>query len=545
MSEPAAVAPGAGRDPSGRGHGCADDLTAGAGALAVDPRAGWPAPLAAAGGGVLYFLGYVGWGVWPCLLVFLAPLWWALESDRARGRSRALFLGATFGASAYAGGFPWLWRLVDPFLDGNRILGAVLWVGYGAWFAAGFALYALAYQALRRRGRSVALAGVAPFLVLEWLQPQIFPLYAGSGLIAVPALVQTADLGGPLLLTAFVAGANVVAFETWAWWRRRRGRPALVWAAAAALALAALVYGRVRTTALDAVLRAAPTLHGGIVQANLGIREKDALSVVTHQRHLEQTRALLAAGAVDLVIWPETAYVRGIRRPLPVSGRPIQQDLSVPILFGAASVVERDGRRTRTNAAFLIDADGMIHDGYDKNLLIPLAEYLPSVTRAFGLDGWLTHVETFAAADETPALHLGPWRIATPICSEAIRPEFVRRMVVRAHPHLLVTLANDAWFGDSQEPWIHLALSRLRAVEHRRFLLRSTNSGISAVIDPTGRLVARTRLLAPDDLRAVVSLLEGETIYDRAGDWPGWLAAIIVLVALALPSRAAARNAGA
>jgi len=83
---------------------------------------------------------------------------------------------------------------------------------------------------------------------------------------------------------------------------------------------------------------------------------------------------------------------------------------------------------------------------------------LPSLARLF------PHAEQFAAADTVHVLGFGPWRIATPICYEAIRPELVRRMMNETQPHLLVTLANDAWFGDSQEPWLHLGLAQLRAI---------------------------------------------------------------------------------
>jgi apolipoprotein N-acyltransferase len=211
----------------------------------------------------------------------------------------------------------------------------------------------------------------------------------------------------------------------------------------------------------------------------------------------------------------------------------VLEDLTVPLLFGAGSVREENGRRLKTNSAFLVGADGTIRDAYDKNLLIPLAEYVPLAGVFPAIAGWFPHVQEFAAARDVPALRLGMWRIATPICYEAVRPEFVRRMVIQSRPHLLVTLANDAWFGDSQEPWIHLALARLRAVEHRRFLVRSTNSGVSAVVDPAGRVVARTDLLARDSLRATVHPLDGETVYARFGDWPGWISATLVALTLA------------
>src|SRR6185369_9898002 len=357
-------------------------------------------------------------------------------------------------------------------------------------------------------------------------------LYLGNALVAAPITAQAADLGGPLLLTALVAAANAVVFDTWTWWRGARPRPALAWATAVAVAIATLAYGARRMAAVDALSAAAPELRIGVVQANLSVADKATASVVALRRHLEQTRDLLTAGPLDLVVWPETAYVRGIRRPLPVSGKPILEDVAVPLLFGSSSIVEIGGRRRTSNSAFLIGADGMIRDVYDKNLLIPLAEYLPFADTFPALRTWFPRAEEFFASTDTPALHLGEWRIATPICYEAIRPEFVRRMMTTAHPHLLVTLANDAWFGDSHEPWIHLALARLRAVEHRRWLVRATNSGVSAIVDPAGRIVERTDLLTRATMRAVVHPLDGETVYDRIGDWPGWLSAVLVAVTL-------------
>jgi apolipoprotein N-acyltransferase len=492
--------------------------------------------IAAACGGVLYFLGYLGWDVWPCLFVFLVPLWSALERVRAR-LGPAVLGGLVFGLAAYAGGFRWLWPLLDVFLAGNRILGAALWTAYGLWFALGFAAYAAVFARLRRRGWPVAVAGVGPLLALEWLQPHLFPVNAGSALVHVPLMVQTADLGGPLLLTALVGAANVGAFETWAWWRGRRPAPVVAGGAVLVVWACALAYGLIRVAALDATLGAASTLRVGIVQANLGLLEKRTLSLVTHRRHLEQTRALLADGEVDLVVWPETAYVRGLRGPLPISGRPVREELTVPLLFGGSAVHEEHGRVRAANAAFLVGADGTIRDAYAKNLLIPFAEYVPLAGLIPAVARWFPHAQEFGAAAGAPALRLGPWRIATPICYEVVRPDFVRWMVRESAPHVLVTLANDAWFGDSPEPWIHLALARLRAVEHRRFLVRATNSGVSAIVDPGGRLVVRSGLLTRETLRGTVHPLDGTTLYARLGDWPGWLALAAVALAAAFPRR--------
>jgi apolipoprotein N-acyltransferase len=487
----------------------------------------------AAAGGALYFLGYAGFGVWPLALVAWAPLWHAIEAARARGPGATALAGLVFGLVAHAGGFAWLWRLVEVFLGGSAALGAALWLGHALWFAAAYAVQGLLLGLVRARGWPVAAAGPASLVAVEWLWPSLFPVHLGDALVERTHWIQIADLGGPLLLSALVALGNAAAFETWRWLAGARPRPLATWAVAAGALLFATGYGALRMRALERALADAPRLEIGIVQANQGVLDKGRDPERVHERHLEQSRELLAAGPVDLLVWPETVYGRGIRGPLPVAGQLIRRDLAVPLLFGAPSLRVVEGRELEFNSAFLVGADGTIRDGYDKNLLVPIAEQLP-----FGaaLEGLLPHAQHFGAASETPALGLGAFRIATPICYETVEPAFLRRMVRDSGANLIVSLANDGWFGDSHEPWLHLALARLRAVEQRRYLVRATNSGISAVIDPAGRVVARTGLLARESLRGAVRAHGETTLYARLGDWPGWLAAAAVAAAL-LPLR--------
>ena len=484
----------------------------------------------AAAAGILHFLGFVGFGLWPLALVAFAVLWAALE----RGRRPAL-LGAVFGVVSYAGGFAWMWRIVDAFLGGNVLLGALLWGLDAGWFGLRYALYAVLYRLVRARGWPPALAGVPTLVLIEWLFPMLFPVHLGHALGEQLALVQIADLGGPLLLTALVGLLNAAAFEAWRWWRGA-GRAPATWTVATVALLATVAYGLARIAALDAAVAAAPAMAVGIVQGNLGIQEKGADARRDHQRYLAQSRALLADGAVDLLIWPETVYARGLRGPLPVRGELIRDDLRVPLLFGGVLVHDDGSSRRVANAAMLIEADGGLRTAYEKNLLIPFTEYVPladllpeAVTARF------RSTSHFNAAAATPSLTLGTWRIATPICYEAVRPAFVRRMVCDGDANLIVTLANDAWFGDSQEPALHLAMARMRAVELRRFLVRATNTGISAVVDPVGRLVARGGLLTAENLRAPVAQLQERSLYSRLGDWPGWLAGVILAAAMMVP----------
>jgi apolipoprotein N-acyltransferase len=95
----------------------------------------------------------------------------------------------------------------------------------------------------------------------------------------------------------------------------------------------------------------------------------------------------------------------------------------------------------------------------------------------------------------------------------------------------MVNLTNDVWFGNTTEPWIHLALAKFRAIEHRRFFVRSTNSGISAFIDPVGRVLAQSRPLEEQTLVASVAWLKGRTVYEVIGDYPCHLATVVIALA--------------
>ncbi|MEO1335938.1 MAG: apolipoprotein N-acyltransferase, partial [Myxococcota bacterium] len=216
----------------------------------------------------------------------------------------------------------------------------------------------------------------------------------------------------------------------------------------------------------------------------------------------------------------------------PMAGHVIRSDISVPLLFGGTSI-ERDARGRRAgNAVFLVEPDGMIRQAYRKQLLIPWAEYIPMSTVWPALRRMFPHAQRFSAPSRAEALELSPWRLATPICYEIVHADYVRRLVRTLRPHVIVTVANDAWFGDSQEPWIHLSMARLRAIEHRRWIVRATNSGVSALIDPSGRATRQTPLFESSILFGSIHPSEVQTLYTRWGDWPGWLTAGIGLFLL-------------
>ena len=494
--------------------------------MAIRPN--WTTLGLSALGGVFYFLGFAGFGLWPFALVALVPLLAALERVRDDGWKQTALVGFVYGFVTYTGGYHWLVTFLKTFSGYGWVMSALFGTIFFAYMALQFVVFGLLYRGARRRGWSVALTVVPVLLVVEWLFPLLFPTYLANGFHEKLVFIQVVDLGGPMLVSAVVAVVNIAVFETFRWRTRRREHPTRLWAVLGTCLLAVFGYGSWRMNAIDDLAEQAPALTIGMVQVNMGIFAKRKEAIEGHRRHVEQSRELEKAHELDLLVWPESAYVRYLPRDLPFDAQHVRVDLESPILFGGLSAQKGDTRRLVYNTAFLMDVEGAVIDTYDKIHLLAFGEYLPFGKMFPVLYELSPNSGRFERGAHVEALNFGPWRIATPICYEDVLPGFMRKMMNASAPHLIVNLTNDAWFGNTQEPWIHLAIARLRAIEHRRYFVRSTNSGVSAVIDPVGRMVAQTAVGERTNVVATVRMLDQPTFYSLVGDWPAWIGACAI-----------------
>lgn len=222
----------------------------------------------------------------------------------------------------------------------------------------------------------------------------------------------------------------------------------------------------------------------------------------------------------------------------PWAQRSVQRGHRVPVLFGTLTVQAKGDvdmpyhkllqapRRTRDlyNAVMLLDAQGRVRGQYRKNHLLLFGEHVPFL----GAFPWIYKILPNAGA-LTPGtspgvLELDGVRLGVSICYEDILAGFIRQQGRRGS-QILINVTNDAWFGPTSEPHLHLALATLRSVEHRQWLVRATNTGISAFVDANGRIVQQTSLERAETLIADVPVMSGEpTLYARVGDVLGWLA---------------------
>jgi apolipoprotein N-acyltransferase len=471
--------------------------------------------------GVLYFLAFAGFDLWPVAFVALLPVLWVAERADLSTR-QAIGVGLWFGFVTNWGGYYWLVEMLERF-SGFPWAACVLFASLVCLLQGGqLAVFFLATRAIARNGSGIAWIAAPIYAATEFAYPLLFPSYFANCFHDLPWMIQVVDLGGPTLLSALAVLWNGALYHLVISLRDRIRFDRRVLASGLASLIATVGYGGYRVAEVTARSEAAAQLDIGVVQADMGIFAKRSDPREGHRRHVEQSLALERDARVDLIVWPESAIVWPIStEATQLSG--LLDPLRTPILFGGLARGSNGEQRRIYNRAFLTDAAHNVVGTYDKTYLLAFGEYLPLGERFPQLYTWSPHSGRFTPGDHQRALPLGDLRIATLICYEDVLPAFTRNAVRTNDPHLLVNITNDSWFGDTHEPWIHLALAKFRAVEHHRALVRATNSGVSAIIDAAGRVVAHSGTFERTSLHAQVPLLTGQTVYGLVGDWPGWV----------------------
>ncbi len=486
--------------------------------------------------GVLYFLGFPGIDLWPLSLVAFVPLIVALAGQPVR---RAVGLGWLAGFTMTMTGFYWLLHTLREFSGLPVPICLLLMMLLCAYQGGRIALCAGLYGRAISRGWPAPVVFALSFAVSEQIYPLVLPWYFGASVHSLPVLLQCADLGGPILVGLVLVAANLAVAEVVLAWRQKRAICRLTAGAGLVVPLLAVLYGVWRIQSVDQAMAQAPLAQIGIVQSNR-LPHQPHRSVPIHK---QLTRTLREQGA-ELAVWSEAAiqsvysertYQEDLRRGL-------TSDLGIPTLFGTLLRVERTASNQRAgekpriaNSALLTAADGQIVGRYDKQDLLAFGEYLPFGDRFPALYKWFPNVTPMARGTSMEPLLWGEHRIAALICYEDLKPALVNRIVQHASPDLLVNLTNDAWFGDSTEPWIHLRLAQLRAVEQRRFLVRATNSGVSAIVDAKGSVVTHGGTFKQEAIVGPVRFLRGRTAYGVVGDFPWYAATVILLILAILP----------
>jgi apolipoprotein N-acyltransferase len=430
------------------------------------------------------------WLAWIAWVPLLALLRYARPARR-----EALALGLVAGLGVGLVGFDWIANFVQNFAGFPRWLAVVGLFLYALWMAVPYAFFALGITLGPQRGWLSFLWPIVLSATLLELWPVVFPYTPAIGLASVPAWIQLAELGGVRLVEAHVLVAALCSAHALVPDAPGAARRFLYATAALALPLLSLALGSARMSQIEREATDARSLSIGLIQPNTPVIYSDR-EEATRRLRADSLRA--EAEGAELIVWPEAGtYPYVWERPLKADSKDprarINVERATPTLFGVITF-ERDDPYPFNSIAYLTPG-GEVRGVFDKVELLVFGEYVPLIDfeLAKRFLPSLGQVNRGAGPVRFDVELGGGRRVAVGplVCYEDILADFARR--VAAQPEgieLFVNATIDAWYGDSREPWEHLALAQFRSVEHRIPLVRAVSTGVSAVVDATGRTTA-------------------------------------------------------
>jgi apolipoprotein N-acyltransferase len=489
----------------------------------------------------LYFLGWVA--IAPLLVALLRArrpdtLHFTEGSKLLPARpGQAFALGYLSGILWYAGSCYWVYNTMRQFGGVNTAAALGILLLFCLYLGLYHGVFGLAIGLLAAESpfsRRALLLAPPVWVALELARTRItgFPWdLLGITQVDNISLGRVATVAGVYGLSFEILLVNVAGAAAFLVHRDKRRRLLLAGLGAAVVLQAG---GAVRPPP-------APTSQvARLVQENIPVVEGTNWTKDYYDETLSELTTISAsasgAGRADLIVWPESPAPFYTSDPLfrtALSGMAQQnQAWVIAGSMGIRNASQTPEQATQVyNSAALVSPQGEWLGRYDKVHLVPFGEYVP-FNRVFGFAGGLTkEVGDFSRGQSRAPLKAGSAKLGVFICYESVFPDEVRQFAANG-AQVFVNISNDGWYGDSGAYAQHLKQARMRAVENHRWLLRATNTGVTAAIDPYGRIISS----APRKIRTMLPAryaLSGETtFYTRHGDWFADLCAIISVGAL-------------
>lgn len=471
-------------------------------------------------GGVFITLSLAPINLW--LLAFIAPACFYL-SLKDLSAKKASLQGWVFGLGLYGSGASWVFVSIYHHSDTPFWLALLMTSIFVAAIALFFALQGWIVGRFLNRGKYYSAAFIGLWVLSEWLRSWFltgFPwLYSGYALLETP-LNTWAPIGGVWLLSFCVALTSVALLNIVLTPQRSK----IIWATCITLfALPAMVLPKEWTNTID-------TQEVDIVQANIPQHlkwNKNYLpEILTSYTHTTTTQT-----TAPLIIWPETAVSTYLYGAMPYLVNTLEQLEAEgrTLVSGYPAIVSDnehpDGHRVH-NSLSVITADGQ--GQYHKQRLVPFGEYVP-------LEAYLRGIISFfnlpmsgfsLPVEEQKPLPVRNGLVAPAICYEIAYPELVR--VLAKESNWILTLSNDTWFSHSLAPAQHLQIAQMRALENNRWVVRSTNNGLTALINAQGKVHTQAPAYTRSVLSGEIELRTGQTPYQIVGAWPVLILSILL-----------------
>jgi len=467
---------------------------------------------------------------WFAFVAFI-PLYVALYG--ARSGWQAAGLGWIAQTTAWLLMVPWVVRVMSHYGGLPYAVGVLLFFLMSLYLGLYGALYGWLFWRVRPASFPRWLVVALAWPVVEFIRTYAmtgFPWnLIAAAIVDYNSLIQIDRVAGPYLVAFLMLIPAIVV--AWLITQRPQGIARILVIGGATIVLFVWwATGLVASKLIDRP-NGTPVTRAALLQPNISqeMRWNDTNLIAIYQRMMSMTNEAIRGGAT-IVIWPESTvplsynstdfYRRSIEEVSRLHG--------VDIILGSVAEDPKNVNRM-WNSAFLVTG-GKTIGHYDKIRLVPFGEYVPLRKMLFFAEKLVHAVGEFEFGTRDTPLP-GRFKYGPAICYEVVYPQITRTQV-RHGANVLVTITNDAWYDGTSAPRQHLNQARLRAIEDDRYLLRAGTTGISAFVDPTGRVLRELPMGQSGIIYAEFQARETTTPYVRFGDWFAWAAAVVVMIAI-------------
>jgi apolipoprotein N-acyltransferase len=473
--------------------------------------------------GALLPLALAPFNFWPIAIPCIAVLFYKLQHQSLK---QAIVKASVFGFAMFFAGVSWVYVSIHEhgFIPAPlALLATTLFCLFLALlFALPFALSALIPQ----RSSSWLLGLPAIWVLSEWFRSWIFTgfpwLYAGYSHTDT-WLSGWAPIGGVMWLSFITALAAATLAQIGQTLIGRK-QPIQVGVKISCLLLLALTTSGYLLQSVTWTQETGKKLSVVLIQPNTDQNKKWSAS--ERQSILDQLQEQTEPHwGVDLIVWPEAAIPATPKR---VSGFLIGMDKAAKVnqtaLLTGIPTQDRSSGKYYNSVLALGAASGQ----YDKTRLVPFGEYVPLEGLLRGLIRFFNlPMSSFSlGAQDQSLLTIAGEPMATAICYEIVYPDLVARISREAT--LLLTVSNDAWFGDSFAPQQHMQMARMRAIENAKPMLRGTSNGVTAIVDHRGKIEKQLEQFSAGELSGNITPRSGQTFFVQTGSWPVVIMALLI-----------------
>ena len=482
--------------------------------------------------GILLFLSFPKYGNGMVAWVAVIPLFAALQRVSVGEGFR---LGFLTGIVAYTGIIYWIANVVVQYGYLPLYLGIAAMLLLASYLSLYTALFSIVIIFLRKRGIPLILSAPLLWTILEFLRSHILTGFPWENLAysqyLFSRIIQIADITGIYGISFAIIMVNAVFYDLLS--IKNNKRRLLIESVVAGIVIFVILgYGHFRMDYIDTVSNKAKRIEVALIQGNIDQNIKwNSLyqsTTIDIYRTLSLASGLARGG---LIVWPETAAPFYFQRNDDFQARVVNvaKTAGASLLFGSPSYEEEKGNMYYMNSAYLLSPDGISYGRYDKVHLVPYGEYVPLRSLFPFIGKLVAGVGDFRSGVGYKPLRSDGISLGVLICYEGIFPEAARQYK-QDQAELLVNITNDAWFGASSAPYQHLSMTIFRAIENRLSIVRSANTGISAIIAPTGVIISKTPLFERTILKGSAIIIDEKTFYTAYGDVFVYLCAVVMCI---------------